>query len=90
MGLTSNNGNKAVATQMNNSARVVAFADKLNKQMDGRKSKKSPLQGHKVAPKYRLTVGKQIHEWTGRGRMPLVFKEFVEKGNPLEKCLIKR
>ena len=43
MGLTSNNGNKAVATQMNNSARVVAFADKLNKQMDGEEKQKKVL-----------------------------------------------
>ena len=34
----------------------------------GRKGKK--------APKYQLKVGKELHKWTGRGRMPLVFKAF--------------
>lgn len=52
-------------------------------------SKKGPKKGTKVAPKYRLKVGKQTHKWTGRGRMPLVFKEHVAKGGSLEKCLIK-
>ena len=51
--------------------------------------KKGPKKGTKVAPKYQLKVGKQTHKWTGRGRMPLVFKEHVAKGGSLEKCLIK-
>ena len=51
--------------------------------------KKSPRMGKKVAPKYQLKVGKKRHQWTGRGRMPLVFREFLEKGGSLEKCLIK-
>ena len=52
-------------------------------------AKKGPRKGTKVAPKYQLKVGKQTHKWTGRGRMPLVFKEHVAKGGSLEKCLIK-
>ena len=52
-------------------------------------AKKGPKKGTKVAPKYQLKVGKQTHKWTGRGRMPLVFKEHVAKGGSLEKCLIK-
>ena len=46
--------------------------------------------GTKVAPKYQLKVGKEIHRWTGRGRMPLMFKEFVESGGSLETFRIKR
>ena len=53
------------------------------------KRKAGPKKGTKVAPKYQIKVGKQTHKWTGRGRMPLVFKEYVEKGGALEKCLIK-
>ena len=53
------------------------------------KSKGDPRKGKKIAPKYQLKVGKQTHKWTGRGRMPLVFKEHVAKGGSLEKCLIK-
>ena len=54
------------------------------------KRKTGPRKGKKVAPKYQLKVGKETHRWTGRGRMPLVFKEFVGKGGSLEKCLIKK
>ena len=53
------------------------------------KRKAGPKKGTKVAPKYQIKAGKQTHKWTGRGRMPLVFKEFVEKGGALEQCLIK-
>ena len=52
-------------------------------------AKKGPKKGTKVAPKYQLKVAKETHKWTGRGRMPLVFKEYVAKGGSLEKCLIK-
>ena len=54
------------------------------------KRKTGPRKGKKVAPKYQLKVGKEIHKWTGRGRMPLVFKDFVGKGGSLDKCLIKK
>jgi DNA-binding protein H-NS len=53
------------------------------------KRKANPKKGTKVAPKYQIKVGKKTHKWTGRGRMPLVFKDYVEKGGALEKCLIK-
>ena len=53
------------------------------------KRKTGPRKGKKVAPKYELKVDKETHKWTGRGRMPLVFKEFVEKNGSLDKCLIK-
>ena len=53
-------------------------------------TKKGPKKGIKVAPKYQVKVGKELYKWTGRGRMPLVFKEFVKKGGSLDKCLIKK
>jgi DNA-binding protein H-NS len=53
------------------------------------RKKAGPKKGTKVPPKYAIKVGKETHQWTGRGRMPLVFKEYVEKGGALEKCLIK-
>ena len=52
--------------------------------------KRGPAKGTKVAPKYQLKVGKQLHKWTGRGRMPLTFREFVKNGGSLDKCLIKK
>ena len=52
--------------------------------------KTGPRKGSKVPPKYRLKIGKQNHLWSGRGRMPLAFKSYVDAGGSLEKCLIKR
>ena len=52
------------------------------------KKKAGPRKGTKVAPKYQIVAdGKKI-KWTGRGRMPVAFREFVEKGGSLEQCLI--
>ncbi|MCV6587947.1 MAG: H-NS histone family protein [Marinobacterium sp.] len=43
----------------------------------------------KVAPKYRLKdENGKTHEWSGRGRTPLVFQKFFEAGNSREDCLI--
>lgn len=53
------------------------------------KSKRGPQKGKKVAAKYQLKIGKETHKWTGRGRMPLVFKAFLDKNGSLDKCLIK-
>ena len=53
-----------------------------------KKSKVGPKKGSKVAPKYKITSEGKIHKWTGRGRMPLVFKNFVTQGGSLDKCLI--
>ena len=50
--------------------------------------KTGPKKGTKVAPKYELKIKGETHRWTGRGRLPLVFKDYVEKGGNLDKCLI--
>lgn len=52
------------------------------------KSKQGARKGTKVAPKYQISAGGKNHKWTGRGRMPVVFREFVEKGGSLEQCKI--
>ena len=52
-------------------------------------TKKAKKRTRKVAPKYRITVGGKAHLWSGRGRMPLVFKEYLEKGGTMDKLLIK-
>ena len=52
------------------------------------KSKRGARKGTKVAPKYQISAGGKNHKWTGRGRMPVVFREFVEKGGSLEPCTI--
>jgi DNA-binding protein H-NS len=52
------------------------------------KSKAGAKKGTKVAPKYTITIEGTTHQWTGRGRTPLVFKAFIEQGGSLEQCLI--
>ena len=54
------------------------------------KTKRGPKKGQRVAPKYTLKAGNKTHQWTGRGRMPLVFKNHIESGKSLESCLIKK
>ena len=43
-----------------------------------------------VEPKYAFTVEGEEQTWTGRGRMPLALKELIEKGEELERFLIKK
>jgi DNA-binding protein H-NS len=67
----------------------VTIAD-INKPLKkGIRVKRDRRKAVKALPKYEIRVGKETRTWTGRGRMPLVFKEFVEKGGSLEQCLIK-
>ena len=47
-----------------------------------------PTKGNKVAPKYQITVDGVTHQWTGRGRTPIVFRSHIEKGGSLDECLI--
>jgi DNA-binding protein H-NS len=47
-----------------------------------------PKKGNKVAPKYQITVNGVAHQWTGRGRTPVVFKDYVAQGGALDDCLI--
>ena len=42
----------------------------------------------KVAPKYRLVVDGAEYLWTGRGRPPKVFKEYLDAGNSKDSCAI--
>lgn len=51
---------------------------------------KSAAKKRKVAPKYRLVVDGKEHLWSGRGRAPTVFKEYMEAGNSKESCAIKK
>jgi DNA-binding protein H-NS len=80
MGLSAADVSKLTATQPKRKAPSKKTAAKR---------KTGPRKGKKVAPKYRLKIGKETHKWTGRGRMPLVFKAFLDKNGSLDKCLIK-
>ncbi|MEO9275040.1 H-NS histone family protein [Marinomonas sp. 5E14-1] len=54
------------------------------------KAKKAgATKGKTVAPKYRLVVGGETHEWTGRGRTPKVFQEYFNAGNSRKSVEIK-
>ena len=42
-----------------------------------------------VAPQFRITDGNgSIHEWSGRGRTPKVFKAYFENGGSKDSCRI--
>ena len=47
-----------------------------------------PTKGNKVAPKYQIAVDGVTHQWTGRGRTPVVFRSHLENGGSLDECLI--
>ena len=51
--------------------------------------RKGTKNGRKVAPKYRITVKGVTTEWSGRGRMPVVFRDAMSKSGSLNKYLIK-
>jgi DNA-binding protein H-NS len=53
------------------------------------KRKAGARKSQKVAPKYSIKANGETIQWTGRGRMPVAFREFVAKGGSLQKCLIK-
>jgi len=59
-----------------------------SKQKTNVKRVTGPKKGKKVAPKYQITVDGVTHQWTGRGRTPVVFKSHVENGGSLDDCLI--
>ena len=63
------------------------IADTLKAKPIKRKST-GPKKGNKVAPKYQITVNGVAHQWTGRGRTPVVFKDHVAQGGALDDCLI--
>lgn len=41
-----------------------------------------------VPPKYRLVIDGEEHLWSGRGRPPKVFKDYMDAGNSKESCAI--
>ncbi|NRA21044.1 MAG: H-NS histone family protein [Oceanospirillaceae bacterium] len=44
----------------------------------------------KVLAKYRVVVDGNTHEWSGRGRTPVVFQQYFDANNATkESCLIK-
>ena len=79
----------AIMADMGLSANDVAkLANKKTAQRRPSKKKAGARKGKKVAAKYQILVdGKQV-QWTGRGRMPVVFRELIANGGSLDSCLI--
>ena len=61
-------------------------ADDLKGSRRGRK--KAVKTRKKASPKYRLVVDGAEHLWSGRGRPPRVFKDYMDAGNSKESCAI--
>lgn len=51
-------------------------------------TRKACKKSGKVPAKYSITVDGETHQWTGRGRTPVVFRNYVEQGGSLGDCLI--
>ena len=67
---------------------VATLANEKTAQRRPSKKKAGARKGKKVAAKYQILVdGKQV-QWTGRGRMPVVFRELIANGGSLDSCLI--
>lgn len=54
-----------------------------------RNSKKNSTSRNKVSAKYRITVNGVVSEWSGRGRMPVVFRDAMERNGDLLRYVIK-
>jgi DNA-binding protein H-NS len=50
--------------------------------------KKAAKTRKKAAPKYRLVVDGAEHLWSGRGRPPKVFKDYMDSGKSKESCAL--
>ncbi len=67
----------------------IADGKKPGRKASAAKKTRGAKKGGKVAPKYQIESNGAVIQWTGRGRMPVPFREFVEKGGSLEQCLIQ-
>jgi DNA-binding protein H-NS len=88
---------KAEAAKKAKIAKIKALMDESGLKPDdlkgvgrgGRKKKAARKKVKvKVAPKYRLVVDGQEYLWSGRGRPPKVFKDYMDAGNSKESCAI--
>jgi len=76
---------KSMMNELGISADDIAGAVKAK---SAKRKSTGPKKGNKVAPKYQITVNGVAHQWTGRGRTPVVFKDYVTQGGALDDCLI--
>ena len=76
---------KSMMTELGISADDIAGTVKAK---PAKRKSPGPKKGNTVAPKYQITVSGVVHQWTGRGRTPVVFKNHVAQGGALDDCLI--
>ena len=79
---------KKLKSMMNELGISAADITGTSKPKSNGKRTTGPKKGNKVAPKYQVTVDGVTHQWTGRGRTPVVFRSHVENGGSLDDCLI--
>lgn len=79
---------KSMMSEMGLSAADLAKLSGNAPKKRGRKPTKKKAAS-KVPAKYEIQANGETIRWTGRGRMPVVFRELVESGGSLEQCLIK-
>ena len=79
---------KKLKSMMDELGLSAADITESSKSKTNRKRATGPKKGNKVAPKYRITVDGVTHQWTGRGRTPVVFRSHIESGGSLDDCLI--
>lgn len=77
--------------------KVMSMLDQMGLKPEdlGKSQKRSPKTAQKsapkrkVPPKYRITVKGVVTEWSGRGRMPVVFRDALGKKGDLSRYQIK-
>ena len=79
---------KKLKSMMNELGISAADITGTSKPKSNSKRTTGPKKGNKVAPKYQVTVDGVTHQWTGRGRTPVVFRSHIENGGSLNDCLI--
>lgn len=87
----------AEAEQAASEAEKQAAIEKVNAVMQASGITMDDLNGIKastkpkkpVAKAYRITLGGEVHEWSGRGRTPKAFQAWFEQGHTKEEAKIK-
>ena len=79
---------KKLKSMMNELGISAADITGTSKPKSNGKRTTGPKKGNKVAPKYQVIVDGVTHQWTGRGRTPVVFRSHIENGGSLNDCLI--
>ena len=64
-------------------------SDLTSAQRKPRSKAASQTKAAKVAPKYSLTVDGDVVYWSGRGRRPRPFQEYIDQGGNIEALLIE-